>query len=155
MARLSAQLKYFIAQKVTSDARWRGVKVIFSGHEVRSPLSIGKAERAFLLLSAVRGCRICLPFFLLWHGRGTHVGIMSTAPLDVTDAWRGRAQDHGVHPTEPLAAGVGPQHQGILHTCIPCFLILAHTLRFACAYISTCTGWAPWIWGSRTAHADV
>ena len=34
MMRLSAQLKYFIAQKVTTDARWRGVTVIFSGPEV-------------------------------------------------------------------------------------------------------------------------
>lgn len=34
MARLSAQLQYFVAQKMTSDARWRSVKVIFSGHEV-------------------------------------------------------------------------------------------------------------------------
>jgi 5'-3' exoribonuclease 1 len=28
MARLSAQLKYFIAQKVTTDARWRNVQVM-------------------------------------------------------------------------------------------------------------------------------
>ncbi|KNC76243.1 hypothetical protein SARC_11248, partial [Sphaeroforma arctica JP610] len=33
MARLSAQLKYFVNLKVTTDARWQGVKVIFSGHE--------------------------------------------------------------------------------------------------------------------------
>lgn len=35
MARLSAQLKYFIAKKVSEDADWRGVEIILSGHEVR------------------------------------------------------------------------------------------------------------------------
>ncbi|GAA5858509.1 hypothetical protein JCM8547_007340 [Rhodosporidiobolus lusitaniae] len=34
MARLSQQLKYFIAKKVTEDADWRGVEIILSGHEV-------------------------------------------------------------------------------------------------------------------------
>ncbi|KAI1311888.1 hypothetical protein EDD11_003289 [Mortierella claussenii] len=34
MKRLSAQLSYFIAKKVTEDANWRNVKVILSGHEV-------------------------------------------------------------------------------------------------------------------------
>ncbi|BGP06510.1 exonuclease II Exo2 [Rhodotorula toruloides] len=34
MARLSAQLKYFIAKKVSEDADWRGVEIILSGHEV-------------------------------------------------------------------------------------------------------------------------
>ncbi|KAF9206012.1 hypothetical protein BGZ49_003157 [Haplosporangium sp. Z 27] len=34
MKRLSEQLKYFIAKKVTEDANWRNVKVILSGHEV-------------------------------------------------------------------------------------------------------------------------
>ncbi|GAA5932467.1 chromatin-binding exonuclease XRN1 [Sporobolomyces koalae] len=34
MARLSKQLKYFIAKKVTEDADWRGVQIILSGHEV-------------------------------------------------------------------------------------------------------------------------
>eukprot|EP01134_Creolimax_fragrantissima_P002793 CFRG2793T1 len=33
MARLSAQLKYFVNLKVSTDIRWQGVKVIFSGHE--------------------------------------------------------------------------------------------------------------------------
>lgn len=35
MARLSEQLKYFIAKKVSEDADWRGVEIILSGHEVR------------------------------------------------------------------------------------------------------------------------
>ncbi|KAJ3094724.1 hypothetical protein HDU97_007642, partial [Phlyctochytrium planicorne] len=34
MARLSEQLKYFIAKKISDDASWAGVKVILSGHEV-------------------------------------------------------------------------------------------------------------------------
>ncbi|GAA5913499.1 chromatin-binding exonuclease XRN1 [Sporobolomyces salmoneus] len=34
MARLSAQLKYFIAKKVSEDSDWRGVEIILSGHEV-------------------------------------------------------------------------------------------------------------------------
>ena len=34
MARLTAQLKYFINKKTTEDANWRGVQVILSGHEV-------------------------------------------------------------------------------------------------------------------------
>jgi 5'-3' exoribonuclease 1 len=34
MARLSEQLHYFISKKVSDDADWRGVQVIFSGHEV-------------------------------------------------------------------------------------------------------------------------
>lgn len=34
MARLSKHLEYFINKKVTEDAEWQGVKVIFSGHEV-------------------------------------------------------------------------------------------------------------------------
>lgn len=38
MARLSAQLKYFIAKKVSEDADWRGVEIILSGHEVRAGL---------------------------------------------------------------------------------------------------------------------
>jgi 5'-3' exoribonuclease 1 len=34
MARLSQQLKYFLAKKVTEDSNWRGVEVVLSGHEV-------------------------------------------------------------------------------------------------------------------------
>ncbi|KAK9451634.1 XRN 5'-3' exonuclease N-terminus-domain-containing protein [Limtongia smithiae] len=34
MSRLSSQLKYFISKKVTQDARWQGIEIIFSGHEV-------------------------------------------------------------------------------------------------------------------------
>lgn len=34
MARLSEQLKYFLAKKVTEDADWRGVEIVLSGHEV-------------------------------------------------------------------------------------------------------------------------
>ena len=34
MARLSEQLKYFIAKKVSEDSDWRGVEIILSGHEV-------------------------------------------------------------------------------------------------------------------------
>ena len=34
MARLSKQLKYFIAKKVHEDADWRGIQVVLSGHEV-------------------------------------------------------------------------------------------------------------------------
>ncbi|SCV74192.1 BQ2448_6624 [Microbotryum intermedium] len=34
MARLSEQLKYFIAKKVSEDADWRGVEIILSGHDV-------------------------------------------------------------------------------------------------------------------------
>ncbi|EPQ31496.1 uncharacterized protein PFL1_00831 [Pseudozyma flocculosa PF-1] len=33
MARLSEQLKYFIAKKITEDADWRNVQVVLSGHE--------------------------------------------------------------------------------------------------------------------------
>lgn len=41
MARLSEQLKYFIAKKVSEDADWRGVEIVLSGHEVRSALRGG------------------------------------------------------------------------------------------------------------------
>ena len=34
MARLTANLKYFINKKITEDANWRGVQVVLSGHEV-------------------------------------------------------------------------------------------------------------------------
>ncbi|MCO5598715.1 hypothetical protein L7F22_052813 [Adiantum nelumboides] len=34
MARLSAQLKYFLAKKVTEDALWRDVEIVLSGHDV-------------------------------------------------------------------------------------------------------------------------
>ena len=34
MARLTAQLKYFINKKITEDSDWRGVQVVLSGHEV-------------------------------------------------------------------------------------------------------------------------
>ncbi|KAH9945091.1 exonuclease II [Epithele typhae] len=34
MARLSAQLKYFVNKKITEDANWRGVTVVLSGHDV-------------------------------------------------------------------------------------------------------------------------
>lgn len=35
MARLSEQLKYLIAKKVSEDSDWRGVEIVLSGHEVR------------------------------------------------------------------------------------------------------------------------
>lgn len=38
MARLSQQLKYFLAKKVSEDADWRGVEIVLSGHEVRRVL---------------------------------------------------------------------------------------------------------------------
>lgn len=31
--RLQAQLKYFVANKISTDPLWQGVKVILSGHE--------------------------------------------------------------------------------------------------------------------------
>lgn len=34
MTRLSQQLQYFIAKKLTEDAAWRGVEVVLSGHDV-------------------------------------------------------------------------------------------------------------------------
>ncbi|KAG2018391.1 exonuclease II [Coprinopsis cinerea AmutBmut pab1-1] len=34
MARLSAQLRYFINKKITEDSNWRSVEVVLSGHEV-------------------------------------------------------------------------------------------------------------------------
>lgn len=34
MVRLSAQLQFFIRAKIHSDAAWRGIEVVFSGHEV-------------------------------------------------------------------------------------------------------------------------
>ncbi len=34
MARLTMQLKYFVAKKITEDATWRNVQVVLSGHEV-------------------------------------------------------------------------------------------------------------------------
>ncbi|KAJ7608732.1 exonuclease II [Roridomyces roridus] len=34
MARLSAQLRYFINKKITEDSNWRHVEVVLSGHEV-------------------------------------------------------------------------------------------------------------------------
>jgi 5'-3' exoribonuclease 1 len=34
MARLSLQLKYFLARKVTEDSQWQGVEIVLSGHEV-------------------------------------------------------------------------------------------------------------------------
>ncbi|KAJ7767274.1 exonuclease II [Mycena metata] len=34
MARLSAQLRYFVNKKITEDANWREVEVVLSGHEV-------------------------------------------------------------------------------------------------------------------------
>lgn len=36
MARLHEQLKYFVTAKMSCDQQWKGVKVILSGHEVRS-----------------------------------------------------------------------------------------------------------------------
>lgn len=50
MARLSQQLKYFIAKKVSEDADWRNVEIVLSGHEVRRPLfslpRVGLCRRA-------------------------------------------------------------------------------------------------------------
>ncbi|UZJ52559.1 hypothetical protein CBS101457_001879 [Exobasidium rhododendri] len=34
MARLSQQLKYFLAKKVTDDAQWQGIEIVLSSHEV-------------------------------------------------------------------------------------------------------------------------
>lgn len=34
MARLHDQLKYFVSSKISTDAKWKDVKVILSGHEV-------------------------------------------------------------------------------------------------------------------------
>lgn len=34
MARLTQQLKYFVAKKVSEDIEWQGVEIILSGHEV-------------------------------------------------------------------------------------------------------------------------
>lgn len=34
MARLTEQLKYFVARKVSDDATWQGVEIVLSGHEV-------------------------------------------------------------------------------------------------------------------------
>ncbi len=34
MAKLSQQLEYFIAKKITEDSDWRNVQVILSGHDV-------------------------------------------------------------------------------------------------------------------------
>ena len=34
MARLSAQLRYFVNKKITEDANWRDVTVVLSGHDV-------------------------------------------------------------------------------------------------------------------------
>ena len=48
MARLSAQLKYLIAKKVSEDADWRGVEIVLSGHEVslRTPSSSLRLTRS-------------------------------------------------------------------------------------------------------------
>lgn len=34
MARLSEHLRFFINKKITEDSDWRGITVIFSGHDV-------------------------------------------------------------------------------------------------------------------------
>lgn len=34
MARLSEHLKYYVRKRISEDAEWRNVKVIFSGHDV-------------------------------------------------------------------------------------------------------------------------
>lgn len=34
MARLQAQLKFFVASKISTDKLWQKVKIILSGHEV-------------------------------------------------------------------------------------------------------------------------
>lgn len=34
MTKLSLQLKYFLAKKVTEDSQWQGVEIVLSGHEV-------------------------------------------------------------------------------------------------------------------------
>ena len=34
MAKLSAQLRYFVNKKITEDAHWRDVTVVLSGHDV-------------------------------------------------------------------------------------------------------------------------
>jgi 5'-3' exonuclease len=34
MAKLSAQLRYFVNKKITEDANWRDVRVVLSGHDV-------------------------------------------------------------------------------------------------------------------------
>lgn len=40
MAKLHEQLKYFIVNKISTDALWQQCKIILSGHEVRMNLSI-------------------------------------------------------------------------------------------------------------------
>jgi hypothetical protein len=42
MVRLSEQLKYLIAKKVSEDADWRNVEIILSGHEVSDLLVAGE-----------------------------------------------------------------------------------------------------------------
>lgn len=34
MARLHEQLKYFVAEKISNDPAWHGLKVYLSGHQV-------------------------------------------------------------------------------------------------------------------------
>ena|ERR1700744_4942593 len=34
MSRLSKQLEYFVSKKISEDANWRDIRVIFSGHAV-------------------------------------------------------------------------------------------------------------------------
>lgn len=38
MAKLSEQLKYFLAKKVSEDSDWRGVEIVLSGHDVSALL---------------------------------------------------------------------------------------------------------------------
>lgn len=39
MAKLQAQLRFFIANKVSTDKMWQSVKIILSGHEVSVDLN--------------------------------------------------------------------------------------------------------------------
>ena len=43
MAALSQHLDFFVKKKMKEDPAWRGIKVIFSGHDVQPPFAIASA----------------------------------------------------------------------------------------------------------------
>ena len=46
MVRLNAQLRYFVARKISTDPMWQGIRVILSGHDVSWRRGAGRLQGA-------------------------------------------------------------------------------------------------------------
>lgn len=86
MAAISAHLRYFVRRKMTEDPVWQRVRVIFSGHEVRSHCARTSLRHRRERSRAPRHPRI------------------------IAGPRRGRAQDRGVHPQGEDGPRLRPQH---------------------------------------------